>query len=371
MKKNLRKSAGEKNKPRQSRGAKLLQMRHYIGVSLLALLFSCTNPREKTDNASPYLNIEGQTMGTYYRITYRDEQKRDVQPAIEKSLFELNAELSTYIDSSLISDFNRSNKTDLSIPLSARHFMANLNKSAEIYRSSNGAFDPTVAPLVNYWGFGYTGSKPLTQIDSSKIDSILTLVGFSKLNWTTRGEEVLIRKQLPGVKLDFNAIAPGYAVDELGRVLESMQIYDYLIDIGGEMLAKGRNPQGENWVVGITTPKEGAETTDIQTTVPLQDQALATSGNYRKYYSIKGEKYSHTINPRTGFPERSNLLSATVIAPDAMTADAYATVCMVMGLEKGLALIESLPNLEAYFIYGNPKGEMLVKYTSGFKKSEK
>lgn len=346
-------------------------MRHYIGIGLLALLFSCTNPREKTDNASPYLNIEGQTMGTYYRITYRDEQKRDVQPAIEKSLFELNAELSTYIDSSLISDFNRSNKTDLSIPLKARHFMANLNKSAEIYRSSNGAFDPTVAPLVNYWGFGYTGSKPLTLIDSSKIDSLLTLVGFSKLNWTTRGEQVLIRKQIPGVKLDFNAIAPGYAVDELGRVLESMQIYNYLIDIGGEMLAKGSNPQGENWVVGITTPKEGAETTDIQTTVPLQDQALATSGNYRKYYSIKGEKYSHTINPRTGFPERSKLLSTTVIAPDAMTADAFATVCMVLGLEKGLALIESIPNLEAYFIYGNPKGEMLVKYTSGFHKEMK
>lgn len=345
-------------------------MRTTLLLGCILILFACNNPQQKKEQDNGYRIIEGQTMGTYYRITYQDSLDRDIQSEVEKSLAELNAELSTYDSTSLISGFNQSTEIQLSIPLSARHFLANLNKSAEIYRSSQGAFDPTVAPLVNYWGFGYTGSKPVTQVDSTKIKALLDLVGMSKLNWTTSGDSVLIRKQIPGIKLDFNAIAPGYAVDELGRVLEAKQIYNYLIDIGGEVLAKGQNPQGKDWVLGITTPKEGAESTDIQTTVPLHNQALATSGNYRKYYSVKGVKYSHTINPKTGFPERSKLLSATVIAPDAMTADAYATVCMVQGLEKGLALIESLPNLEAYFIYGDPKGAMLVKYTSKFK-SEK
>lgn len=338
-----------------------------LGLTMLLFFFACQNESKKSIQNETYHSIEGQTMGTYYRITYLDSTGQDVLAAVEKSLAELNAELSTYIPSSLISSFNQSKKQELGIPLSARHFISNLNKSAEVFRSSGGAFDPTVAPLVNYWGFGYTGSKPITEVDSSKIDSLLLLVGMQKLNWTTRNDSVIIRKQIPGIKLDFNAIAPGYAVDELGRVLESMHIYNYLVDIGGEVLAKGQNPQGKDWVLGITTPKEGAEASDIQTTVPLHDQALATSGNYRKYYSVKGVKYSHTINPKTGFPERSKLLSATVIAPDAMTADAYATVCMVLGLEKGLALIESLPNLEAYFIYGDQGGAMKVKYTSKFK----
>ncbi|WP_373552231.1 FAD:protein FMN transferase [Haliscomenobacter sp.] len=342
-------------------------MRTTLLFAIMLLFFACNNPQQKKEQDTGYRTIEGQTMGTYYRISYQDSLDRDIQTEIEKSLAELNGELSTYDSTTLISDFNQSTAIQFNVPMRARHFLANLNKSAQVYRSSDGAFDPTVAPLVNYWGFGYTGSKPITEVDSTKIKESLNLVGMSKLNWTTRGDSVLIHKQLPGIKLDFNAIAPGYAVDELGRVLEAERIYNYLIDIGGEVLAKGQNPQGKDWVLGITIPKEGAESSEIQTTVPLHDQALATSGNYRKYYSVKGEKYSHTINPKTGFPERSKLLSATVIAPDAMTADAYATVCMVLGLEKGLALIESLPNLEAYFIYGDPKGAMLVKYTSKFK----
>ena len=345
-------------------------MRVSLLFGIILLAFACNKQPQKKEQDHGYRTIEGQTMGTYYRITYQDSLDQDIQAEVEKSLAELNAELSTYDSSSLISGFNQSTGIQFSVPLSARHFLANLNKSAEVFRSSGGAFDPTVAPLVNYWGFGYTGSKPITEVDSTKISALLELVSMSKLNWTTRGDSVLIRKQIPGIKLDFNAIAPGYAVDELGRVLETHRIYNYLIDIGGEVLAKGENAQGKDWLLGITTPKEGAESSDIQTTVPLHNQALATSGNYRKYYSVKGVKYSHTINPRTGFPERSKLLSATVIAPDAMTADAYATVCMVLGLEKGLALIESLPNLEAYFIYGDPTGAMLVKYTSKFK-SEK
>lgn len=343
-------------------------MKNYLlGAALWLFLFSCKNePKPAADNDA-YHTIGGQTMGSYYRITYRDTLGQGILAEVEKRLAELNAELSTYDPRSLISRFNQSKTLEFSIPNTARHFITNLNKSAEVYRMSNGAFDPTVAPLVNYWGFGYTGSKPVTQVDSSKIDSLLQFVGMSKLNWTTRNDSVILHKQIPGVNLDFNAIAPGYAVDELGRLLESLRIYDYLVDISGEILAKGENPQGEDWTLGITTPKEGAKPSDIQTTVPLDNQAMATSGNYRRYYSVKGVKYSHTINPVSGFPERSKLLSTTILAPDAMTADAYATVCMVLGLEKGLALIESLPNLEAYFIYGEPNGAMKVKYTTGFK----
>jgi thiamine biosynthesis lipoprotein len=336
---------------------------------LLVFSLACQNPGKPPAAADQgYQTIEGQTMGTYYRISYLKNSGAEIQADVEKILAELNNELSTYIPTSLISGFNQSPALHYAVPRSARHFLANLNKSAEVHLSSKGAFDPTVAPLVNYWGFGYTGSKPVTQVDSSKIDSLLQLVGLNKLKWTTRGDSVFFRKQMPGIKLDFNAIAPGYAVDELGRLLESKGITHFLVDIGGEVLAKGKNPQGQDWVLGISTPKEGAEATEIQTTIPLHNQALATSGNYRKYYSVKGVKYSHTLNPQTGFPERSKLLSASVIAPDAMSADAYATVCMVLGLEKGLALIEAIPNLEAYFIYGTPGGEMKVKSTSGFKK---
>lgn len=340
---------------------------HLLGAALFLLVFSCKNEPKPAADDDAYQTIGGQTMGSYYRITYRDTLDQDVLTEVEKKLAELNAELSTYDPTSLISRFNQSKTLEFGIPNSARHLITNLNKSAEIYRISGGAFDPTVAPLVNYWGFGYTGSKPVTQVDSSKIDSLLQFVGMSKLNWTTRNDSVIIRKQIPGVKLDFNAIAPGYAVDELGRLLESLRIYDYLVDISGETLAKGKNSQGKDWVLGITIPKEGATSSDVQTTMPLHNKALTTAGNYRRYYSVKGVKYSHTINPVTGFPERSKLLSATVIADDAMTADAYDTACMVLGLEKGFALIESLPNLEAYFIYGDPNGAMKVKYTSGFK----
>jgi FAD:protein FMN transferase len=333
----------------------------WLGLGLLLCCWSCTS--KPKDQPLPYLTLEGKTMGTYYRITYADSLKRNFQEDIEAALLELNAELSTYIDTSLISRFNNSPDLAFALPAKSRHFMPNLNKSREVYEISGGAFDPTVMPLVQYWGFGPKGEKKLSKVDTFKVDSLKQFVGLKYLSWTKKGDQLIRSKK--GVQLDFNAIAQGYAVDELGRVLASKGIRNYLVDIGGEVLGKGRNPRNEAWTIGISTPREGAATNEVQTTVSLDNRALATSGNYRKYYDVQGLKVSHTINPATGFPERSVLLSTTVFAPDAMTADAFATTCMVLGLEKALPLIEKQAQLDAYFIYGDAEGQMKVKYTKG------
>ena len=207
----------------------------------------------------------------------------------------------------------------------------------------------------------------MEKVDSSKVDSLLQFVGLEKVELAIYEDSKWLRKALPGVKLDFSAIAKGYGVDLLGQVLEARDITDYLVDIGGETLAKGQSPRQTAWQLGISLPKEEASLRDLQTTVPLQDQALATSGNYRNFYEVDGVKYSHTINPKTGYPERNTLLSASVFAPDCMTADAYATAFMALGAERGYELASQLPTVEAYFIFSQPDGSMDIRYTPRFK----
>ena len=168
-------------------------------------------------------------------------------------------------------------------------------------------------------------------------------------------------------KEDFSAIAKGYAVDIIAKLLESYDVEHYLVDIGGELRAKGHNAKGQTWTVGINVPSETAEVTELQTAIPLKNRAIATSGNYRNFYEVNGQKFSHTINPDTGFPERSNLLSASVIAEDCMVADAFDTAVMPMGLEKAFAMAQAMNDLEGYFIYSDENGNMAVKYTDGLK----
>ena len=347
---------------------------------LLSGVFACQNdPSATTENTDgPFVRVEGKTMGTYYRVQYQDSLGRDFQKELDALLIELNNELSTYIDTSTISVFNQKEeglelgealevidvndlKFNTSDSLKNAHFARNLALSRQIFEQTQGHFDPTVMPLVNYWGFGYTAKKPVTAVDSQKVAGLKDLVGFDKV--TIEGE--FLRKAQPGVQLDFSAIAKGYAVDELARFLDGKGAQNYLVDIGGEMVASGVNLKGSPWKIGINTPKADAELSDYEVIVELQDVALATSGNYRNFYEFEGRKYAHTINPKTGFPELSTLLSASVFAPDCATADAFATSFMVMGLEEAFGLASQMPDIEACFIFGKEDGTLGVRTTAG------
>lgn len=315
-------------------------------------------------------------MGTYYRISYSDSLGRDFQTEIDHLFQEINLEVSTYIDSSFISHFNRSEE-GLTLPYDpvsssteqqrGRHFYLNYEAALEVFEKTQGAFDPTVMPLVNYWGFGYSEKKKVSEVDSLLIDSLMQFVGFEKLKKSAEGK-LVFEKEKAGTALDFSGCAKGYAVDEAAWLLHAKGISNYLVDIGGEVRAQGESPKGEVWKIGINVPREGAGLMELQASVSLQDQSLATSGNYRNFYEVDGIKYSHTINPWTGFPERNSLLSASVFARDCMKADAYATAFMVLGLERAYQLAAELPELEAYFIFGKEEGSLGVKFTDGLKK---
>jgi len=340
---------------------------HFIVLCLLAL--ACSPIREQA--ALSYISIEGPTMGTAYRITYGSDSEQHLKAEIEQLLLEINLDVSTYIDTSTIGHFNDAEKgislrhsTDPDdLKEGPDHFLVNFKAAQEVFQTSKGAFDPTVMPLVNYWGFGYTEKKAHTGGDSLAVDSIMQYIGFDKVE--LRNDSLV--KQSPGVQLDFSAIAKGYAVDAIGRMLEAKNIDHYLVDIGGEIRARGLNAKGNIWKIGISLPEESASLTEIQTALTLHNRSVATSGNYRNFYELNGVKYSHTINPRMGFPERNTLLSASVFASNCMIADAYATTFMVMGTEDAYALATELPQIEAYFIYSLEDGLMDVKYTEGVK----
>lgn len=336
-------------------------------LSLICFLFSCQS--EKVRSQEAYLHLQGETMGTYYKVTYQDSQQRNFQASIDSLLEALNLEVSTYIPNSVISSFNTAED---SLVLAAGgvgkdHFIANLMMAAEVYDLSEGDFDPTVMPLINYWGFGYSKRKPVTSVDSNKIDSLESLVGFDKIKLEEYGDRLVLKKTLPGVQLDFSALAKGYGVDMVGRLLEKNGVDDYLVDIGGEVLARGLNSKGESWSIGINQPSETSKLTDLVAVIPLDDKAMATSGNYRNFYEVNGVKYSHTINPKKGFPERNSLLSATILADDCMYADALATACMVKGIKASIKWIQGLPGVDAYLIYGKEDGSMGVWYSEGLK----
>lgn len=344
-----------------------------LGSLLLVALLACQSDAPSTATAN-YQEVGGETMGTYYRLTYSHPEQKDFKTAVDSLLKVINLEVSTYIPASTISRFNQSEKglrldynpaTEQQGDYPNEHFMANLRRAQSIYQQSNGYFDPTVMPLVNYWGFGYTEKKVEGAVDSQKVEALKALVGMDKINVIRTSEFAQLTKGKAEVQLDFSAIAKGYAVDEIARLLAEQGVDNYLVDIGGEVVAKGKNAKGKVWQIGISNPQEGAEMADIQTAVPLADRALATSGNYRNFYEVDGVKYSHTISPKTGYPERNTLLSASVFAADCMTADAYATAFMTMGVEQAYELASALPEVEAYFIFGLPDGSMATRHTQG------
>jgi thiamine biosynthesis lipoprotein len=318
--------------------------------------------------------IQGETMGTYYRVSYLGEEVADLQASLDSLLVALNLEVSTYIPEAFISRFNHGDLPAIEAEtLQANpHFLANLELALEMAEMTDNNFNPTIMPLVNYWGFGYTSKRPVTAVDSNIVDSLMTFVGMDKFEYEPKiwsPSAIQLDKAYPGTQLDFSAIAKGYGVDLVASYLQSRGIENYFVDIGGEVVARGnKGSTDQPWRVGISIPKEDAAPTDLQTAVPLRDQAVATSGNYRNFYEVEGQKFSHTINPFTGYPERSTLLSASILTTDCATADGLATACMVMGLEKAYEFIDSLPEVEGYFIYSNDTGELMTKATAGFEK---
>lgn len=329
--------------------------KHIASLIILSFIFniSCNSPKDPV-----LVKFTGEAQGTYYAVTYFDDEARNFQPQVDSILKDFDHSVSLWDSGSVIAAINQ-NGTGIQPD---EVFTELFKKSKEVYEKSGGAFDPTVGPLVNAWGFGFSGRM---KVDQHIVDSLLPLVGFSKI--TLENNQII--KNDPRIQLDFNAIAQGYAVDLIGRFLSEKGIVNFLIDIGGEVLGKGGKPLGEKWKVGIEKPKDNASYGEgLQAIVKLENKALATSGSYRKFYEENGIRYSHTIDPATGYPVKHTLLSASVLAKDCATADAYATVFMVMGLEKSKSFLSGRSDLEGYFIYTNETGELEISYTEGFKK---
>ncbi len=338
----------------------------YIIIALILLggIFLIFDFGDKEKEATPtYIYNNGAIFGTSYNIKYSDKQGRDLHSQIDSLLQVFNASVSTYDPNSTISKVNQSEQTAPSDAYLTRVY----ELGSQVSTVTHGAFDMTVAPLVNYWGFGFSADdvrhRPYHQ---DEIDSILEFVGYKKIAFD--GNQFV--KVDARLKIDASAIAKGYGVDVVGDYLNEQGCKNYLVEIGGEVVTKGVNDKGKPWVIGIHKPIDNPlpVNTDLQTTIALSGKALASSGNYRNFYVKDGKKYSHTIDPKTGFPVEHNLLAASIIADNCMTADAYATSCMVMGVEKSLEVIESLEDLEVYLIFENEKGELEVKYSPGFEK---
>jgi len=325
-------------------------MKKIFYTAFVLSLFSCG----EQDHQKQKMVVEGYAQGTTYNIVYISKDGIDYQRAIDSTLIEIDNSLSTYQKRSIISKFNQ---TDSTLEVD-KMFTDVYNISKKVFKLSKGAFDPTIAPIVNAWGFGF---ENLHSTDSTTIDSLKMFVDFSKISM----DETMVVKEVPGMMLDFNAVAQGYSVDVLAELLEARGINNYLVEVGGELRAKGLNLKDTLWRIGIDKPMAGLENRELEAIVNLDNKALATSGNYRKFYEKGGMKFSHTINPKTGYPVEHNLLSATVIADDCGEADAFATVFMVVGLQETKKILSENKNLEALLIYSDEDGGLQTFITEG------
>jgi thiamine biosynthesis lipoprotein len=321
------------------------------GAAIFLTCISCT-PGKK------YYAESGSVFHTLYHITY--ESSEVLTDKIDAELQAFNLSLNPFNPHSVVSKVNRNEAVDVD-----DRFLAVFNKSMEVSEHSDGVFDVTIAPLINLWGFGFENSDGISQ---EKIDSLRSFTGYKKI----RLENRRVIKEDPRMMLNFSAIAKGYASDVIAALLEREGVDNYLVEIGGEVTAKGKNPDGDCWQIGITKPENDSTgiKNDIDAIVRLCGKhGLATSGNYRNFYIKDGKKYAHTIDPRTGFPSEQSILSATVIAADCMTADAYATTFMALGIEAACKMAEELPEIEyCYLIYSDKTtGQYKTKYSEGLK----
>ncbi len=320
-------------------------------VAFLLFASACSFNKPNTP-----VKLLGEAQGTYYSIIYYDSQERDFQFEIDSLLDAFDESVSLWVPESILSKVNN-NSEDVILD---EYFVNNFNLAKRVASETNGAFDFTIGPLVKAWGFGYDHHK---QVDSTIIDSLLKIVGYKKVD-IVNGRVI---KQNPNSTFDFNAIAQGYSVDMLGEFFDSKQVNNYLIDIGGEVMARGSKPNNTPWKVGIEKPaKDPNNQRDLTAIIKLENQSVATSGNYRKFFEKDGVKYSHTINPSSGYPASNNLLSVSIVTNNTALADAYATACMVMGLDKSIEFVENRNDLEAFFIFSDDNGNYNVYATAGF-----
>ena len=300
--------------------------------------------------------LQGLAQGSYYAVTYYDAENRNFQPEIDSIFHAVDMSVNLWVDSSIISKVNRNEDVTLD-----SIFLDNFRIAMETARLSDGYFDPTISPIVAAWGFSYKSGDSITP---QLIDSLKQLVDYRKI----RIENGKVIKENPDMKLDFNAIAQGYTSDLIASFLESRGIKNYLVDTGGEIMARGSKPNGQPWIVGIEKPAENWDSEQVvQTRITLRDKGLVTSGSTRKYTERNGRRYSHCIDPKTGYPVEHNVLSATVLAENSVWADALASICMVMGMEKSLPLIESMDGVEAYYIFVDDQNELETFATEGFR----
>jgi len=331
---------------------KLLWQLPFLTLLIIGSIFIITQQR-----STPYQYNEGQVFGTFYHITYQNDQ--DLQKEIEAELKKIDNSLSTFNKQSVISKVNNNEVTKLD-----ELFIEIFDKAKAISKETDGAFDITVAPLVNLWGFGFKqGTTPSKQ----QIDSLKQLVGYEKVS-LIMGKR--IKKTDQRIMLDCSAIAKGYGSDVIARLFKKYDIKNFMIEIGGEIVVRGNSESRVPWKIGVNKPIEDSTNTntELQTVLNITNKAMATSGNYRNFYYKGGKKFAHTIDPKTGYPVQHSLLSATVLAADCATADAYATAFMVMGMERSKKVLEKHKELMAYFIYSDHQGKLKVWYSPELEK---
>lgn len=325
-------------------------MKNLLVILLATLGVSCAKENVK---------LAGDVFGTTYHIQYYSENQENFQPQFDSLFNEVNQSMSTYIPNSSISRLNnnKSNQVD-------NHFVRVLHESIKIYGETMGAFDPTIGVVVNAWDFGPQGR--IQNLDSLKVDSLMQFTGLNKVTLISDSQGFKVSKP-QGTFIDFNAIAKGYGVDVIGEFLEDHGITDYLVEIGGEIRCKGKNIEKDKlWTVGVEMPHfDGSQS--IMKTIALTDASMATSGTYRKFKTDEnGNRYSHIIDTKTGYPSKTNLLSISVIADQCMTADAYATAFKAMGLEGVKSFLESHPEFKVFLIFENEKGDLETMALNGF-----
>ena len=328
-------------------------MKNCLFTLILLLFLSCEDT--KTDLKI----IEGNAIGTTFTVRYLDGGTNNYETKIDSLIAAINKSASTYIPTS---DLSKINKGDTTV-LADANLQEVFTKSEKIYKETEGAFDPTIGILVNAWGFG--PEKPIENLDSIKVNELLKFVGYDKV----RLENGKIKKLYPEIYLDYNAIAKGYLVDMVSRMFEKSGVTNYMVEIGGEIRARGQNEKGTPWKIAIENPNTDGSRS-FATVIELKNESIATSGNYRKF-KVKedGTKYVHTINTKTGYATESNLLSASVISKsDCADVDGYATAFMEMGFEKSIAFLKNHPELKAFLIYVDEKGAMQTFKSDNFEK---
>lgn len=312
----------------------------------------------RKNQTPPFFLIEGETMATTYHVSYFDPQNRDFKHSIDSLLILVNKSINNYDTASEVSRFNRS--SDGIVP-ALPYLLPALTIAQKVFVESNGAFDMTVMPLVNAWGFG-----PAQKVrpDSTKIDSLKSLIGFEKILLT----ENRITKSDPRVQLDFGGIGQGYGADVIAQFLKAKGIENMLVELGGEGLAFGTNLKTKKtWEIGILDPNSTRDNQFFKAYASLSNKAFTTSGSYFNYREVDGKKFSHTIDPKTGYPANRALLSATVFAVDCTTADAWGTALMVMGHEQAIEILKNHPELDVLLLYTNAEGELESYVTDGIK----